>query len=138
MSNVCISRSFTVALGPWISYLGTKSNSYLETVIRPAAKLHVAVLVVEGEPGDVDLTCGLEDAGGNVGAASHIRHYNIGRERPVKLFIRAEKDNQCISNILWPIRSSIRYLTKSICQRQWSGLGSKVIENESEASTSIW
>ena len=68
-------------------------NLYLGPVIGPAAKLHVTVLVVEGEPGDVDLTRGLEDAGGNVGAASHICHHNIGRERPVKLLIRAEKDN---------------------------------------------
>ena len=40
----------------------------LESVIRPAAKLHVAVLVVEGEPSDVDLAGGLEDAGRDVGA----------------------------------------------------------------------
>ena len=43
-------------------------ETHLESVIRPAAKLHVAVLVVEGEPSDVDLAGGLEDAGRNVGA----------------------------------------------------------------------
>ena len=43
-------------------------ETHLESVIRPAAKLHVAVLVVKGEPSDVDLAGGLEDAGGDVGA----------------------------------------------------------------------
>ena len=33
---------------------------HLESVIRPAAKLHVAVLVVEGEPSDVNLAGGLQ------------------------------------------------------------------------------
>ena len=41
---------------------------HLKSVIRPAAKLHVAVLVVKGEPSDVDLAGGLEDAGRDVGA----------------------------------------------------------------------
>ena len=43
-------------------------ETHLESVIRPAAKLHVAVLVVEGEPSDVDLAGGLEHAGRDVGA----------------------------------------------------------------------
>ena len=37
---------------------------YLEAVVGPAAELHLAVLVVEGEPGDVDGAGGLEHAGG--------------------------------------------------------------------------
>ena len=69
----------------------SQPDRYLETVIGPAPELHVAVLVVEGEPGDVDLASGLENAGGDVGAASLVRHHHVSRERPVKLFIRAEK-----------------------------------------------
>ena len=30
-------------------------DTYIKAVVGPAAELHVAVLVVEGEPGDVDL-----------------------------------------------------------------------------------
>ena len=66
-------------------------ETHLESVIRPAAKLHVAVLVVEGEPSDVDLTRGLEDAGRNVVAAALILHHHVCLERPVKLLICAEK-----------------------------------------------
>ena len=66
-------------------------NNYLEPVIGPAPELHVAVLIVEGEPGDVYLASGLEDAGGDVGAAALVRHHHVGRECPVKLLVRAEK-----------------------------------------------
>ena len=74
-------------------------NRYLEPVIGPAPELHVAVLVVEGEPGDVDLASGLENAGGDVGAASLVCHHHVGRERPVKLFVRTKKNyiKRCIS-----------------------------------------
>ena len=41
---------------------------YLKSIVRPAAKLHLTVLVIEGEPGDVDLAGGLEHAGRDVGA----------------------------------------------------------------------
>ena len=47
-------------------------------------------LIVEGEPGDVDLTGGLEDAGGDVGAAPRVCHDHIGREGAVKLLISTE------------------------------------------------
>ena len=65
-------------------------ETHLESVIRPAAKLHVAVLVVEGEPSDVDLAGGLEDAGGDVGAAPRVCHDHIGREGAIKLLISTE------------------------------------------------
>ena len=37
-----------------------QNMSHLKPVIRPTSKLHLAVLVVEGEPGDVNLAGGLE------------------------------------------------------------------------------
>lgn len=36
---------------------------YLASVIRPATKLHVTVLVIKREPCNVYLACALEDAG---------------------------------------------------------------------------
>ena len=36
-------------------------SSYVKSVVGPAPELQLAVLVIEGEPGDVDLTRGLED-----------------------------------------------------------------------------
>ena len=55
-----------------------KSMFYLEPVVRPAPELHLAVLVVEGEPGDVDLAGGLEHAGRDVGAEARTGHYHVG------------------------------------------------------------
>ena len=37
------------------------SATHLQPVVGPAAKLHLAVLVIKWEPGDVDLARGLED-----------------------------------------------------------------------------
>ena len=55
------------------------SLSHLAPVVGPAAELHLAVLVVEGEPGDVYLAGGLEDAGRYVGAAPLTRQHHVGR-----------------------------------------------------------
>ena len=53
-------------------------DRHLESVVRPAAELHLAVLVVEGEPGDVDGTGGLEDPRRDVGAEARTGHYHVG------------------------------------------------------------
>ena len=63
---------------------------HLEPVVGPAAKLHVAVLVVEGEPGDVNLTGGHEDAGGDVGALALRGHHHICWVGPIKCFTGTE------------------------------------------------
>ena len=51
---------------------------HLEPVVGPAAELHLTVLVVEGEPGDVDGTGGLEYPGRDVGALPRARHHHVG------------------------------------------------------------
>ncbi len=68
--------------------------SHLPTVVGPAAKLHLAVLVVEGEPGDVDLAGGLEDAGRYVGAAPLARQHNVRRVRPVEGLVRTDGERK--------------------------------------------
>ena len=60
--------------------------NYLEAVIGPTSKLHLTVLVIEGEPRDVDLAGGHEDAGWDVGALALVCHHHVGRVRPVKCF----------------------------------------------------
>ena len=60
--------------------------NYLEAVIGPTSKLHLTVLVIEGEPGDVDLAGGHEDAGWDVGALALVCHHHVGGVRPVKCF----------------------------------------------------
>ena len=44
-------------------------------VVRPGAELELALLLVEGEPGHVDLAGGLEDAGGDLAHAAPARHH---------------------------------------------------------------
>ena len=48
---------------------------YLEPVVGPAPELHLTVLVVEGEPGDVDGAGGLEYPGRDVGAEARAGHH---------------------------------------------------------------
>ena len=60
----------------------------LESVIRPAAKLHVAILVVKGEPSYVDLAGGLEDAGGDVGAHTCLPVCQVAHgEKPLCIYV---------------------------------------------------
>ena len=65
-------------------------HRHLESVVRPAAELHLAVLVVEGEPGDVDGTGGLEYAGRDVGTLPGARHYHVGLVGRVEALTGAE------------------------------------------------
>ena len=60
------------------------SDSNLKSIIGPAPKLHLTALVVEGEPGDVDLAGGLEHPGRDVGAETGTRHHHVCGERRVK------------------------------------------------------
>ena len=74
-------------------YLILFLSPHLEAIVGPAAELHITVLVIEGEPGDVYLAGGLEDAGWYVGAAARVRHHHVGRVRPVKLLVSAAHCN---------------------------------------------
>lgn len=65
------------------------ARSHLKAVVRPGAELHLAALVVEREPGDVDLARGLEDAGRHVQAAAVIAHHHVGRVRSVEALVGA-------------------------------------------------
>ena len=65
--------------------------NHLEPVVGPAAELHVAVLIVEGEPGDVDGAGGHEDAGRDVGAGPFARHHHVGRVGRVKRLASAAR-----------------------------------------------
>ncbi len=60
---------------------------YLEAIVGPATELHVAVLVVEGEPGDVDLAGGLEYPRRDVSAATVAVDHHIGGICTIKRLI---------------------------------------------------
>ena len=65
-------------------------NTYFKPVVRPAAKLHVALLVVKGEPGDVDLAGGLEDPGRDLGAGPVAPDHHVGGVGTVECFARTK------------------------------------------------
>ena len=62
----------------------------LEPVVGPAPELHLAVLVVEGEPGDVDGAARLEYPGWDVGAQPGARHHHVGLVGRVEALTGAE------------------------------------------------
>ena len=62
----------------------------LEPVVGPTPELHLAVLVVEGEPGDVYGAGGLEDPGRDVGAETRAGHHYVGLVGWVKALAGAE------------------------------------------------
>ena len=57
----------------------------LGRVVGPAGELEVARLVVEGEPRDVDLAHGLEDARRDVDAGAVAAHHHVGLVGGVEL-----------------------------------------------------
>lgn len=61
------------------------------SVISPTAKLHLAALVVEGKPGDVDLAGAFEDTGWHIQAGAVVPHHHVGWVGAVEAFVRAEK-----------------------------------------------
>ena len=78
--------------------------SYLKAVVCPASKFHVAVLVIEGEPGDVNGAWGHEDARGDVGAEALARDHNIGGVGRVKCLTGAVKSAKYnVSSVTMPL-----------------------------------
>lgn len=68
--------------------------THLKAVVRPRAELHLAALVVEREPGDVDLAGGLEDAGRHVQAGAIVPDDHVGRVGTVEALVGTEKEQK--------------------------------------------
>ena len=66
---------------------------HLPTRVGPGSKLEVALLVVKGEPGDVDLAGRLEETGGDVEATAVTAHNHIRLVSPIKFLVRADCAN---------------------------------------------
>lgn len=66
---------------------GVRSN--LESIVGPAAEFHFATLVIEREPGDVNLTGGLEDARRHVQARAVVAYHNVGLVGAVETLVCA-------------------------------------------------
>ena len=70
-------------------------DKYLKSVVGPASKLHITILVIEGEPSNVNLTGGFEYSRRNISTAAFVRHNHVGWESSIKLLVSAEKK--------WPV-----------------------------------
>ena len=72
-------------------------STHIKSVVSPASKLEIAILVVEGKPSDVYLAGGLEDARRDVGASSAACHNYVRLIRSVKRFACAA----CVNNTFY-------------------------------------
>ena len=57
---------------------------YLEPIVCPTSKLHLTVLVIKREPGNVNRTGGFKDARRNIGAQASACHHHVGGVGGVK------------------------------------------------------
>ena len=71
---------------------GQSTIHYLESIICPASKLHITILVVEGEPSDINLTGGFEYSRRNISTPSLVGHHDVSWESSIKLLISAVKN----------------------------------------------
>ena len=69
---------------------GQSTIHYLESIVGPASKLHITILVIEGEPSNVNLTGGFEYSRRNISTAAFVRHNHVGWESSIKLLVSAE------------------------------------------------
>ena len=65
---------------------------HLEPVVGPAAELHLAALIIEGEPGDVDGAARLEHTRRDVGAKPLASHNHVGGVGRVEALTGAIRD----------------------------------------------
>ena len=68
------------------------SSYYFVSIVGPAPKLHVALLVVKREPSDVNFASRLEYSGWDVGTAPVTLDHHIGRKCSIKSFISTERN----------------------------------------------
>lgn len=66
----------------------SRISLYLESIIGPTSKLHVAVLIIKREPRDVYLACALEDARWHIQTTAVMFDHNICVERAIESLIR--------------------------------------------------
>ena len=65
-------------------------NVYLKSIVGPASELHITILIIEGEPGNVNLTSGFEYSRRNISTPTLVGHHHVGWESSIKLLISAE------------------------------------------------
>ena len=66
--------------------------TYIKSIVGPASKLHVAVLIVKWKPGDVDLTCRFEYTRRDIGTSTIACYNNIGWIGSIKSFTRTKQN----------------------------------------------
>lgn len=81
-----------------------RGSRYLESIIGPTTKLHVAVLIIKREPRDVYLACALEDARWHIQTTAVMFDHNICVERAIESLIRTMSVYTIVVLIEWMIR----------------------------------
>ena len=86
-----------ISLRPRLLKFSHNLTTHFEAIISPGSKLEFAVLIIEGEPCDVNLTRALEDPRWNVEHTSVSVCHNVGLERAIEPLVSTEKEqNTCI------------------------------------------
>ena len=67
--------------------------THLEPVVGPRSKLEVAALVIEWEPGDVNLARGLEDARRHIEHGALRRGHHVCLECSIKPLVGTERNS---------------------------------------------
>ena len=74
---------------------------YLKSIVGPASKLHITILVIEGEPSDINLTGGFEYSRRNISTPSLVGHHDVSWESSIKLLISAEMYSDFYTGEKW-------------------------------------
>ena len=74
---------------------------HLEAIVCPATELHITILVIKGEPGDINGTGRHEDARRNVGAETLVGNHHVGWVGRVKSFAGTKIIDHCIQSDSW-------------------------------------
>ena len=69
--------------------LAVHYTNHLKSIVSPASKLHLAVLIIKWKPGDVNSAGWLEYSRRNLLALSSASHHNVGRKSGIKVLIGA-------------------------------------------------
>ena len=80
-----------ISLHPRLLKFSHNLTTHFEAIISPGSKLEFAVLIIEGEPCDVDLARALEDPRRNVEHTSVSVCHNVGLERAIEPLVSTEK-----------------------------------------------
>lgn len=67
--------------------IGSAFGAHLKAVVRPAAEFHLATLIVERKPSDINFACRFKDSRWHIQARAIVSYDDVGWKCAVKSFI---------------------------------------------------